>query len=158
MTLKLFKLPAVLLVITCGALLIGAGVLVAMTIFPTPVTELRPVPGAEMPSNPAIEQRWGIRIKQIGVSADGGLVDFRFIVLDADKAASMLQDAKNLPVLITNGTRRVVNSASLMSAKHDMNLGQTYFLLYRNTGGAIKHNSLVDVVFQDLTLPNAVVF
>jgi hypothetical protein len=122
-------------------------------------TQVASIPmSVKMPANPAIEEKWGIRISQIGVTADGGLVDFRFVVIDPQKAANMMQDEKNLPVLVPTGSSKIVNSASLMTAKHDLNPGQTYFLLYRNTGGAIKHNSYVNVIFDEkLQLESAIV-
>ena len=61
-------------------------------------------PGARsgiVPRNMAIEQRWGIRVTQVGVTADGGLLDFRYLVLDADKALSMFDDEKTQPQLVT---------------------------------------------------------
>jgi len=109
-------------------------------------------PAASMPINPAIEQRWGVRVKQIGVTADGGMVDFRFVVLDADKAFEMMQDVNNLPVLIAEDSHTVVNSTAAMAARHDLNVGQTYFLLYRNTRGAVKSGTAVTVKFGDLQL------
>ena len=111
---------------------------------------------AAMPANPAIEERWGIRISQIGVTADGGLVDFRFVVLDQDKALAMMQDVNNLPILVAEDKSGIVNSAAMMPAKHDLNVGQTYFLLYRNTQNAVKANGLVSVLFSnDLRLEHA---
>lgn len=108
------------------------------------------------PANPAIETTWGIRVTQIGVTADGGLVDFRYIVLDPDKALAMQQDVTKLPVLVAEDSGILINSAAAMAAKHNLNPGQTYFLLYRNTNGAIKAGSPVTVKFGDLTLEHVV--
>jgi hypothetical protein len=47
----------------------------------------------------AVEERSGTRVTLLGVTDDDGLIDFRFQVLDADKAATMLEPG-NLPVLI----------------------------------------------------------
>jgi hypothetical protein len=107
---------------------------------------------AAMPTNPAIEDRYGIRISMVGATADGGLVDFRFVVVDPDKALAMLQDESKLPVMVAEDSGTLVNSTALMVAKHDLNPGGTYFLLYRNTQGAIKHGTPVTVKFGDLKL------
>ena len=109
-----------------------------------------------MPISPAIEEQWGVRVTQIGVTADGGLVDFRFIVLDPDKALAALQDVNKLPVLVAEDTGTVVNSVALHGREHNLNPGQTYFLLYRNTGGAIKPGGAVTVKFGDLLLEHVV--
>jgi hypothetical protein len=109
-----------------------------------------------VPTNPAIEERWGIRVSQINVTADGGLVDFRYIVLDADKALAMLQATKNLPVLTAEADGRIVNSAALMTTRHNLQPGLTYFLLYRNTNGAIKPGGAVTVTLGDLKLEHVI--
>ena len=109
-----------------------------------------------MPISSAIEEQWGVRVTQIGVTADGGLVDFRFMVLDPDKALATLQDINKLPVLVAEDTGTVVNSVALHGREHNLNPGQTYFLLYRNTGGAIKPGGAVTVKFGDLQLEHVV--
>ena len=111
---------------------------------------------AAMPINPAIEEMWGVRITQIGVTADGGLVDFRYMVLDPDKALAMLQNVTNLPVLVAEDSGALVNSAAMMAQKHNLAPGRTYFLLYRNTKGAIKPGGAVTVRFGDLLLEHVI--
>ncbi|MBI5030108.1 MAG: hypothetical protein HZB51_06240 [Chloroflexi bacterium] len=101
------------------------------------------------PTNPVIEERWGVRVTQIGVTADGGLVDVRFVVIDPDKALAMMQEEKNLPVLVAEESNALVNSAAMMSARHTLQPGRTYFLLYRNTRSAIKPGAQVSVFFRD---------
>jgi hypothetical protein len=108
------------------------------------------------PTNPAIEAQWGIRITQIGVTADGGLVDFRYLVIDPDKALAMLQGEKSLPTLTAEDSRILVNSAAMMAPKHELAAGRTYFLLYRNTKGAIKRGTPVTVQIGDLQLEHVV--
>ena len=137
------RLAPILLAMLGLGLVVIVGLVLARTF-------LTPAPNAiALPINPAIEERWGIRVTQIGVSADGGLVDFRFVVIDPDKALAMLQEEKNLPVLIAEENGAVVNSAALMAARHTLQPGRTYFLLYRNTRGAIQSGSAVSVVFAD---------
>ncbi len=110
----------------------------------------------QVPVNPAIEAKWGVRVTRVAVTADGGIVDMRFIVLDPDKALAMMQDLKNLPILYPEGSGAVIGSVSQMSARHDLNPGQTYFLLYRNTGGSLVPGHLVTIAFGDLELRHVV--
>lgn len=109
-----------------------------------------------MPTSPAIEARWGIRVTQIGATADGGLVDFRFVVLDVDKAADMMADVKNMPVLIAEDSNTAVTSTAQMGDDHSLHVGQTYFLLYRNAGGAIQPGTSVTVKFGTLELQHVI--
>ncbi|HEV7665592.1 MAG TPA: hypothetical protein VGQ62_18820 [Chloroflexota bacterium] len=92
-----------------------------------------------------IEERWGVRFTQIGVTADGGLVDVRYQVLDADKAQVLTSDEEHLPVLLDEGSGKVINSAALMP-NHNLQAGRTYFVLYRNTDGAITPGNQVSIV------------
>jgi hypothetical protein len=144
--LKHFAFPLIYLVLLALAIALVGGVWVVSAWGRTPST------ADTMPINPAIEERWGIRVTKLAVTADGGLVDFRYIVLDPDKALAMLQDAKNMPVLIAEDNGIVVKSAALMAAKHSLQPGRTYFVLYRNTRGALKHGGKATIVLGDLRL------
>ncbi len=139
-------LPILLIAVGIGAFLLARGWTPAPTVSPS---------GA-IPINPAIEAKWGVRVTQIGVTADGGMVDFRYLVLDPDKALALVDNLKNVPVLLAENSGTSVNSAALMPAKHNLNPGQTYFFLYRNTNGAIKPGTPVTVKFGDLNLEHVV--
>ncbi|HEY7589432.1 MAG TPA: hypothetical protein VH723_00425 [Candidatus Limnocylindrales bacterium] len=107
-------------------------------------------------SDPAVELRYGIRLSQVAVIADGGLVDVRFVVLDPALAADLTASEATIPTLVVEGSGTRVRSAALMGAKHDLRAGRTSFLLYRNTGGVIKHGTLVTIDFGDLRIEHVV--
>ncbi len=123
------------------------------TAAPPPV--LAPL-GAPPPTSPAIEERWGVRVKQVGVTADGGLLDFRYLVLDTDKSMAMHQDPTTQPYIIDEASGVVINSSPTMSHKHILNPGLTYFELYRNPKGVVKPGSMLTVVIGDLRLEHLV--
>lgn len=104
----------------------------------------------------AIEQAWGVRLTQIGVTADGGLVDVRYQVVDADKALTFLDDPANMPILIAEDTNATVRSTAMLHSTHEVQAGRTYFVLYRNTGGVIHSGGLVTVAFGPLRLEHLV--
>jgi hypothetical protein len=134
--------PALLMAILGLVVLLAAVSLYASTIRPP-----------SMPANPDIEARWGIRVTQVGVIADGGLIDVRFLVLDADRALELMSDPANLPVIVDARSGLVVRSAAMMgNGHHQLPEGRTSFLLYRNTRGAIKSGSLVALRFGELRL------
>jgi len=108
-----------------------------------------------MPTNAAIEAQWGVRISRVAVTADGGIVDVRFVVLDPDKAIAMMSPA-NLPVLHPADAQVVVDQVAQMAVRHDMNPGQTYFLLYQNAGGAVHPGGRLSITFGGLVLPDVV--
>jgi hypothetical protein len=109
-----------------------------------------------VPLNPAIEAKWGIRVSQVAVTGDGGLIDFRFIVLDPDKASEMISNVDNLPVLVPDGATDIINSAAQMGGHPVLRPGQTYFLLYRDAAGAIKSGTSLSVHFGDLSIDNVI--
>lgn len=102
-------------------------------------------------STPSIEleDRWGIQIRQVGVTADGGLVDLRYLVTDADKAARMFGDLQTTPMIRTaNGS--TIQLRTLIKHHHTLEVGRTYYMLYRNTGNAIAPGSLITVLVGDV--------
>lgn len=132
------------------ALFLTAGVLVL-------VNQARTTPVNQDGVEAAIEDRYGIRITMLAVTAGGGVVDFRFRVIDPEKANNYMHGPYNaLPVLIVekDGTR-------IEPRPHthhvDYQFGRTYYTLYRNPGGAVESGTSVTVVLGDLLLNNVVV-
>jgi hypothetical protein len=141
------------------SLLLGGAALVILTTLVGVGLRLAPAasaPPATPVSAQAIEERWGVRFTQIGVTADGGLIDLRFQVLDPDKALAMIDDVQRLPVMVAESSGQLVNSALPMPARHELAAGRTYFLLYRNGAGAIQPGEPVTVVVGDQRLEHLV--
>lgn len=105
----------------------------------------------------AIEERYGIHITMLAITAGGGVVDFRFQVVDPEKATNYMQGPyEELPVLIVeeNGTR-----IDPRPHTHHINyeFGRTYYHIYRNPGGVVERGTSVTVVLGDLRLNNIIV-
>ena len=112
---------------------------------------------AEVPTSADIEAKWGVRPIMVASTADGGLVDFRFIALDPEKVAALMSDVKNLPVLVAEDSGTLINSTAAMAGdKHTFNAGGTYFMLYRNTNGAIRPGTYVTIAFGDLKIQHVI--
>ena len=115
--------------------------------------------GVQLPGTPAsaevVEAQWGIRIEHIGVSADGGLIDFRFVVVDPDKAAPLLS-VENRPRLFVEDSGAMVDSLMHPPHSNEPAPGQSHFLLYNNTGGAIRRGTSVSVLLGDLRLEGVI--
>lgn len=140
---------------TMVATLLVAAVLLAAVV----AGVLRPAPtgGEAIATNAAIEARWGVRPTLIASTADGGLVDFRYIVLDPDKVSALMSDVQNLPVLRAEDSGTLVNSTATMAGdRHTFNAGGTYFMLYRNTNGAIRPGTPVTIQFGDLKIEHVI--
>src|SRR3989304_1967752 len=98
---------------------------------------------AELISERAFEDRYGIRITLIGVTAAGGLIDFRFKVLDAEKAEPLMRDPANLPALIVEDSGVTLKAPEGMVRNLELNNGSAYFILYSNVPEAIKPGTSV---------------
>jgi hypothetical protein len=104
----------------------------------------------------AIADRLGIRITKVVVTADGGLVDLRYQVIDPDKAVFLFDNLDVVPkVIAENG--EVIHLESLPH-RHDVYPGLAYFILYRNSKNSVQPGSQVTVVVgDDLRLDNVAV-
>ncbi len=107
---------------------------------------------APMPQSAAFEERWGIRITQVAVTADGGMVDLRYVILDSSKAQQIGVDTTTTPKLIPEDNKTTVFQTARMSHKNEPQAGTTYFLLYENAGGAVKAHSFITIQLGDLTI------
>ncbi len=140
------------LLTTCAVVVAGA--IVAFRV----VSSASSAPGAivPVPESPAIEEQAGIRITQLTVDADGGLLDLRFQVLDPNKALPLAEDPDKRPKLIAEDDGTAIDRAALMPAKHDLAVGRTYFILYGNVRGAVKHGRPVTVIVGDVRLEHVI--
>lgn len=100
-----------------------------------------------------IESRYGIRFTQIAMTADGGLVDIRYVVVDSENAMASMMDGTNNPVLIaSNGLK--VSTETTMTHKIEHEVGRTYWMLYYNTKNALRPGSVIDLQIGDLLIEN----
>jgi len=96
-----------------------------------------------------LEERYGIRIMLIGVTGGGGLIDFRFKILDRGKARLIISPTK-LPELIAVDSGYRLTATKKMAGNVTMQNDAVSFLLYPNVRSAIKPGTLVSVVFGDV--------
>jgi hypothetical protein len=98
-----------------------------------------------VPQDPSMESSLGIRIKQIAVVGDGGLVEVRYTVLDSQKASRFQNDTHHPPVLRSERRSGVVYRTALMKQGHELRPGQTYYLLYLNNANTVRSGEPVEV-------------
>jgi hypothetical protein len=109
----------------------------------------------KFPQSAAIENQYGVRFSRIAVVGDGGLITLTYVVLDSEKATRFQADVQHPPELKSEdrdgGTKRV----SVMKQGHSLRAGQTYYLVYQNTKGALRHGEKATVQLGSLSLPHA---
>ena len=135
--------------ILIGAIAVGAG-------WPEQKVDVRA--GTTLVSDEGLAARFGIDITLIGVTAAGGLIDFRYQVVDPDKANALLHDLTLYPKLIVEDTGETLILRSLPHNHGvDLQLGGTYFFLLANARNAIHAGSKLTVVMGDARLEHLVV-
>ncbi len=102
-----------------------------------------------------LKDEYGVQILLIGATAGGGLIDFRYKVVDAAKAAALLGKDKAVPALVlTSGSVLTTTQTSLEGQPENQVI---YYMLFANAQSAVKMGDQVAVQFGDLrTEPVAV--
>ncbi len=103
-------------------------------------------------SQSVFEEKYGLQVSLIAVTAAGGKIDFRLKVLDAAKAQNLFKDKKNFPVLLTeNGSVMQIpeeEKPENLAFGDNSNL----LLLFPNSNGSIHAGSAVTLRFGDASL------
>jgi hypothetical protein len=99
----------------------------------------------------------GVRITLLGVTAQGGMIEFRYQVVDPDKASLLLHDESMRPVLVAEDSGQTLAMVSRPhNHKADLKVGGSYFFLMANTRNAIRDGTPVTIVVDDVRLEHVV--
>ena len=122
---------------------------------PMPVARApQPISPADLQNRSPLEQQWGIKIESIHLSAASYMLDFRFRVLDSQKAAPLLERA-NKPYLIdeATGNRMLVPDSPKTGPLRQTDIqpkpNRIYWLFFANPGKRIKSGDKVTIVIGD---------
>ncbi len=138
------------------ALLLLIGGVSAKALWPEEKADVRD--GTTLVTAKGMAARYGIDVTMIGVTAAGGLIDFRYQVVDPDKANPLIHDVRLFPKLIVEDTGATLGMRSLPhNHKRELELGGTYFFLLPNANNAIHESSRVTLVIGDARLEHIVV-
>lgn len=106
-----------------------------------PVSWQRPIVSAD-----GLIQRSGVKITQVAVTGDGGLVDLRFEVVDPWRA-SAVHDPATPPAVVDEESALVVHELFMNHSHSGPYMpGVTYYLVFNNPGNWIHHGSKVSVM------------
>lgn len=99
----------------------------------------------------------GVRVTLLGLVAQGGMIEFRYQVVDPDKAALLLHDDAKRPILVAEDSGATL---AMLSRPHnhkaDLKAGGTYFFLMPNTRNAVEDGTPVTVIVDDVRLEHLV--
>ena len=109
-------------------------------------------PGTQLISQAALEEQYGLRVHLIGVTAAGGLIDFRLQIMDAEKAQGLLEDTARTPSLWIEENDTTLVAVPEMLANLKLEDGELVFFLLPNARNAVKPGTPVTVQFGDLRI------
>ena len=106
-------------------------------------------------SQAGMEAKVGVRVTRVAVSGDGGLLDLRYQVVDADKAISIHEKGALPPLLVDEQTGAAIGQL-LMGHIHSAppKLGLTYYLIFLNPGDLVHRGDFVSVQLGRARLPH----
>lgn len=103
-------------------------------------------------SSREFEERYGMQVTLLGVTAAGGMVDFRFRVTDPEKALAVLQNPATHPMLVDlNSGAVVMQEEGMMHHKH-FDANKVYYMLFTNPEGKVQPGASVVVQIGDVRL------
>ena len=116
---------------------------------------------AEQPATPTLEEKWGIRIIGVRLTAADMMLDFRYRVIDPEKAASLLS-RQIKPHLIDQATGRKfevtrTRLGPMRQTAVKPQADRNYIILFANQGKTVKRGNKVTVVIGDFVIENLVV-
>jgi len=109
----------------------------------------------------SVEEMWGIKILSIRQSAGGYMVDFRYRIVDPQKASALFAPGVT-PYLVdqASGTKLSIPNmpkTGLLRAKGGPESGRDYFMIFGNSRQIVKKGSKVAVVAGDFKAENLTV-
>ena len=102
-------------------------------------------PAYKVPHDGQLEGALGVRFTQAALVADGGLVEIRYVVLDAQKASAFQNDVKHPPLLRNERNGKTAWRTALMKQGHQLRPGQSYYVLYLNNQNAIHRGDQIEI-------------
>jgi hypothetical protein len=102
-------------------------------------------PSYHVPRSAQLESATGVRFTQAAVVAHGGIVEVRYVVLDAQKASRFQSDTKHPPRLTGERSHKVSWRTALMRQGHELRPGQTYYILYLNNANGIRRGDTLQI-------------
>jgi hypothetical protein len=94
-----------------------------------------------------LAEQYGVQITRVAVTGGGGLVDFRFKVLDPEKARKLVGQLPTMPALVATGSDLKLETSHKMMHAIRLQKDAVSSALYPNVRGAVKPGTLVSVAF-----------
>jgi hypothetical protein len=99
----------------------------------------------------AIQQQYGVRFTMVGLTAGGGMLDVRFVAVDADKVEQLGHHGTRLK-LIAERSGHTLDSEQMTPHFGKIHVGSQYFALLRNDDNTLRQGDLVTIEVGKLAL------
>jgi hypothetical protein len=111
--------------------------------------------------NTFMKRQWGIEIVYVRQTAAGYMLEFRYKVLDAEKAKALFE-RQTKPVLthVSSGAKLIVPTPAKTGALRNSNMpidGHTYWMFFANPGQLVKVGEQVNIEIGDFQAEGLVV-
>lgn len=120
-------------------------------------------PKTDRPQAPSdLEDQWGVRVVSLRRTAAGHMLDFRFRVVDPEKAAALLRRQDNAYLIDQSSGKklavpRMPKVGALRPSALKPEAGRIYFILFNNTGDLVQSGNRVTIVSGDFRAEHLVV-
>lgn len=117
--------------------------------------------GAEPSAGAAYAEQWGVEITSLRLTARDHMLDFRYRVLEADKAAALFE-RQTKPFLLHQASGKVLavpNTAKVGPLRNSdpPQEGRIYWMFFGNAGKLVRAGDKVTVVIGDFKVKDLVV-
>ena len=120
-------------------------------------------PSVDQQKKMSIEEQWGVKIESLRISGAGNLLDFRYRIIDPEKATHLV-DRRNKAYMIDQASGKVLSvptTAKVGPLRQTVRYGlpkkdRIYFILFGNPH-VMKSGDKVTVVIGDFKAENIVV-
>ena len=108
-------------------------------------------------SQAVFEEKTGVRITRVVLTAGGGMIDLRYLVIDPEKAL-IIHDDENPPAIMDEVTGKIFDTP-WMNHSHsgEYQAGLTYYTVLMNSGGELSKGSKVTIILGGIRLEHFVV-
>jgi hypothetical protein len=142
-------------------IIFGAAALFLLAPYCANAEEKKDVAAETVAASSTVEERWGIRPLAIRLTAEGHMIDFRYRVIDAEKASPFFKPQIK-PYLIDEASGAVMavpnvpKVGSMRSTRKPLK-DRNYAILFANPGKHVKPGGKVTVVIGDIKAEHLVV-
>ena len=111
------------------------------------------LPASTIIAESVLEEKYGLRVNLVALTAGGGMVDLRLKIIDSQKASLLLTDKNNFPALYVND-----GGITLNASEDDKSQGiklednGSVYLLFPNASNAVKPSAEVSILFGDIAI------